>query len=207
MTQKRRVLFIALSALSLSGLAACGKLSDAIQSTDQAVSAHELQHSFKDSCSKNIALTAIGSSEFETYQFSGNSVTKTDEYFSSGDCTTPAVMVVYNGTFEKKDQVQQNTYQINATFTTVTVTPQDDQGKTLLNTLSFCGITNWTTGTAVDLSAQAGVGLCSLDKLPKSVFDIYSVDNNVLYLGKGSDKSTADRRPTDVDRSNGYTQQ
>jgi hypothetical protein len=200
------VTVIAGSLISIIG-SGCDSLQNAAGNAQAGVSASELQHKWQQNqCASIGSLKLIGASVQTTYEFSGEQITKTDQIFSSANCTDPAVSIAYVGTFNKRDQVSDGVFQIDIAYQNVTVTAQNDVGVKVLGDTKFCGDGTWTVNQGVNLTAQARDALCPLDALPETKYDIYSVQNDTLIFGQGDDNSTPDKRQTALDSSDPYHQ-
>jgi hypothetical protein len=186
---------------------ACDSVNNAVNNAEAGVQAQELQHSWQqNNCASIGSLKLIGASIQTSYQFSGAQITKTDQIFSSANCTDPAMSIAYVGTFNKKDQVSDGVYQLDINYQNVTVTAQNDAGIKVLSDTHFCGNQSWTANQGVNLTSQTRDALCPLDALPEAKYDIYSVQNGTLFFGQGDDNGTPDKRQTVLDQSDGYHQ-
>jgi hypothetical protein len=183
----------------LALLAGCGSgAKDAANKIEAKIEAPELTHTWEaDKCSNDVI---FGTSKRTQYDFSGNIVKRIEQTFSHENCVDPAGTVVYTGSYKKGDEVQKDVHAIDMTFTSVSVTALNDTGVKLLNTLKLCGKGDWTINVSVDMTAQNRDKLCPVKALPETVFDIYTVEGNKFYWGKGDKKATAADRPSQIDR-------
>jgi hypothetical protein len=205
---KRKILITVLagSLISIIG-SGCDSVQSAATNLEAGVSASELQHKWQQNqCASMGSLKLIGASVQTTYEFSGAQITKTDQIFSSANCTDPAVSVAYVGTFNKKDEVSNGVFQLDISYQNVTVTAQNDVGVKVLTDTKFCGDNTWVINQGVNLTSQARDALCPLDTLPEAKYDIYSVQNDTLIFGQGDDNGTPDKRQTTLDPSDPYHQ-
>ncbi len=186
----------------------CGKsLKDRIDGAESALESSELQHTFvQEKCNDPLVLKVIGLTTKASYEFAGKEVRRTQHYYSAADCQGPAIDVTYVGTYEKKAEVQKNVWQLDMNFTSVAAVALNDSGKGTLNTTGFCGKSYWQVNVPADLTAHARDALCPLTDLPDPVFDLYTVENNVLFFGKTSDKSAPTKRPGELEREDAYHQ-
>jgi hypothetical protein len=168
----------------------------------------DLQHRFQqEKCSESLALKIIGGSKRTTLEFSGDSVARNEQFFSEGDCKEAvAVDVIYRGRFEKKDEIQEDVHQLNLSYGQVVVIPRTEAGVNALNTINLCGTSDWAIGREVDVTAVSRGATCPVDGTPQNIFDIYTIQDDVLFLGKGdaASKATPETRATELDREQGY---
>lgn len=187
------VMLVAASAIG------CG---NSVDDAKEAAKAPELQKSWQaERCDSIGSLRLIGASTRQGYEFSGETLKKVDQIYSEADCVEPAVSVTYTGVFTTHDEIAPDVSPFEVTFQSVQVVPMNEKGKDLLNTVNFCGKKDWAIHVPADLTAAARGNLCPLDALPKSRFDIYSVQDGVLYFGKGDDDdlTAAESRPVELD--------
>ena len=150
-------------------------------------------------CIRHSGLRLIGVSYTTTYNFSGNLVARADQYFSDSRCTVLATAVTYSGTFEVKDQIAAGVYQINFSYNTVTVIPQNDRGVDFLNDFHVCGKGDWALNVSADVTAQRRDLSCNLSKAPEVVYDIETVRDGFFYLGRSNDNVSPDYRPSELE--------
>lgn len=188
----------------------CGDAKDTVEELAGSIDASELQHDFADErCREPLALKVIGGSKRTGYKFSGKDVTRNEQYFSEGDCKDAvAVNVVYRGSYDKKNEIQDNVHAIDMTFGKVLVTPLTDAGVKTLNTFNLCGVSDWAVGREVDVTGASRDAKCPVIGTPQAIFDIYTTSDNQLFFGKGDDgdKSAAEKRPTEINREIPYRQ-
>jgi hypothetical protein len=192
------------TSLSLSACNSDSSVGDAVNSAQEAAETAPLQHTFAAQQCSGGAMKLAGTSSRVEYAFSGNKVAKTVQVFSDSNCQSIAATVVYNGEFEKKDSVAPNVNQIDITYKTVAVEANDQAGQNVLNTTKFCDQNNWQLNQPVDMTGAARDTFCPLDAMPKVSYDIYSVENNTLFLGNGDNKDAPGNRPSQLDRTSPY---
>jgi len=197
-----RTIHAAGAVLALSLMVGCGdSQGNPIASTAANISNPDMMHLWQEgNCREPLALKLIGGSTRTTYEFSGIEVKKTEQYFATSDCTDLASTVVYIGSFDRKDELQKNVFQVNMLFNQVLVEAKNAGGQKVLNTAAFCGTSNWSINVPIDLTTHTRDSLCPLATLPQSIFDIYTIEDASLFFGKGDDKASADKRPTELNR-------
>ena len=197
--------FIAL--ITLPTLAGCGafKTSDSGQKGDQVNP--QLAAEWDSNCaaigfmgfaSKASILTigAIGDFDRETQVFSAAGC-------ASGD---QALSMKVSGTYDIVGDANiagEAAKNINFTVNTASLTPTSQHAVDLLNAASYCGVTAWQTGTAVDIAGKD----CAGESLKQGavVFDVYEqAGNDVIYFGNAPmwfDRTSSGDRPTALDKS------
>jgi hypothetical protein len=170
--------------------------------------ASELQYKFlDDTCREPLALKIIGASQRTSFEFSGLSMTRNEQYFSEEDCKGDvAIDVYYRGKYSQGDEVQANVHPIDLSYDSVTVVPRNEAGVKVLNTFDFCGITDWTVDREDNVTTVSRDAKCPAEGTPKNVFDLYSMKDDVLVFGKGkdSDKATPQTRATELNLETTY---
>jgi len=149
------------------------------------------------------AIRAIGGDSRESFQFSGNNVKHTIDLFAAGENKTPIVTIFYSGTYERGEDLGNDTYQINFSYDKAEMVARNATAVQFLNTMSFCGKNDFAVGKTVNMTADSSNELCPLEDMPSHVFDIYKVEGDRVFFGKG-DKTSADKRPKDLDRDNPF---
>lgn len=178
----------------------CGTTSshDAAETVGNTLKDYKIMGTWGSSCTESKILHA---SMKEFYTFDGNNLSKVREFYSKSDCTDPIVRVAHEGTFgiDFKNDLGENSRNIDFDYKTASVTPLTDGGVTLLNATHFCGEKDWKVNTAFDLTKASEGITCPLDQA-KSVYDIVRVDGDQLYFGHGGPKNTTKERPTALDK-------
>ncbi|MES2965063.1 MAG: hypothetical protein V4760_14350 [Bdellovibrionota bacterium] len=93
--------------------------------------------------------------------------------------------------------------EVDITVTSVRVKPVTETGVGILNLRAFCGMTDWEVGVERDVTGATGGRAC-FPKLPKTFYDIFSIEEGKLYFGKG-DISSVQTRPQLIDRNRLFT--
>jgi hypothetical protein len=125
-------------------------------------------------------------------------------YHSTGTCTEESVEVLAEASYNKGSDVRTNVAAIDITIQKIVMKPISEMGVTLLKTSAFCGQTEWVLGEPKDVTAFTGKTNC-YPKVPQTMFDIFSIDGEKLYFGKGTDISTPAKRPTEINIELPYT--
>jgi hypothetical protein len=187
---------------SLVAFAGCGNAKDAADSIASGIANADLNHTWvRDHCSSS---KIIGKSYRVQFEYKGNEVKRTEQYFSSADCNELAGTVVYSGLYERKPGATKELAQLDSHFTTVSITPLNEAGKNLLNSTSFCGDGTWELNQAKDMTACTTRALSPLTKLPQSSYDIVTIEGVNLYMGEGAKKEDPAKRPSKLDREISY---
>jgi hypothetical protein len=148
-------------------------------------------------------IRVLGGSERDTFTFSGNEVQKAVDIYPGPEGGTPVMTVIYKGTYSRGNDLGNETYQIDLSYKTVELVARNEDAVKVLNTLNFCGKSDFALGVNADLTANSPEGLCPLDDTPSVVYDIYKVEGDRVFFGKG-DKTSAEKRPTELDRENPF---
>lgn len=149
-------------------------------------------------------IRVLGGYERDSLEFAGNDVIKSvDVYPTEAVGSTPALTIFYRGTYKRGSDIGDKTFEIDMTYNTVEVVARTEDALKLLNSLTFCGKNDFVLGQAANLTNNANDQLCPLDDLPKTVYDIYKVEGERVFFGKG-DKTRADARPRELDRESPY---
>ena len=134
-----------------------------------------------------------------TLTFSGNSFTLTGSFSEDANCSTPVFSSSQKGTFkigaEKILTSGDTVKELDVTSTEVHVTLHDELYVGFFNTSSTCNKTDWKKDVEVDVLGCDDFG-------PDTIYDIYKVDGNKLYLGDSSEEGvgeSSDTRPTELD--------
>jgi len=196
----------------LVAICGCSKANDAATTlggqTDKDVKTLELKSTWKTPCEKASTLLEVFGIPSQSIVFDfGSSHSSTTKLFREDNCQTPVISIVENGNFSVGDKVTDNVYNLNEHYNSVAVTPVNDDGMNALNTIQACGFTDWKTGQAKDVTAQSSttpvISRCWI-KTPRDVFDIVMITGEQIKLGlvkDGKDKTTPEKRPTEIDQS------
>ena len=203
---------IATAALATLSLVACQKAADHVadESNKQVTQAQMVGQWISACDQKGLLWAAAGiKSEQIVYNFYSNSG-KTSKLFSDDNCQNEVGEATYTGTAiigAPSAADNSNILDLNYLSVSITITNQDTVN--LLNSplTPGCGINDWAINVARDVTAAAGGANCPIAK-PAQVFDIVKTDGRTLHFGQadaGHDKSTHDKRPVQLDLSNGYS--
>lgn len=187
---------------------ACGKSpAETVRDAQNSIKNSDLNHSWQEEgCRDSGALKLAGASTRVVYEFHENHVIRKEQYFANTDCRELAVTLVYSGTFEKRDEVQKDVTQLNFQFTQAQAIAESDAGRGFLETTKFCGESGWKIGSPVDLTARTRDSLCPVSNLPMNTWDIYSIENDRLFFGRGDDKGSPEKRPSVLNRDQPFHQ-
>ncbi len=148
-------------------------------------------------------IRVIGGFERDSFEFKGNDVLKTVDVYASQDGGQPALTIFYKGTYDRGTDLGSEVYEINFHFQTVEMIARTEDAMKLLNGLTFCGKNDFKVGEAANLTANSADPLCPLDDVPFNVFDVYKVEGDRVFFGKG-DKTKAETRPHELDREHPF---
>jgi len=128
--------------------------------------------------------------------------TRTETYFGSDACDSPAFAMTINGTYEvpEKPEDENASGTLNLTVTKAEVEVHSDDAVDILNTLSLCGIDNWQKDERIDITGkECGTGY--IINNGDVIFERYSLRNDRLYLGNTylfMSEDSAKDRPSSV---------
>jgi hypothetical protein len=132
--------------------------------------------------------------------------------FVDDACSTPVTTLTQHGTYASLDASKsvEGATNINFTITSAAITAQSDDAAKMLNAASYCGITAWANGKAIDVMDKPCLG--ATHPSGEVLFDIYELSNgdDLLNFGKGSlflDQDDANSRPTTLDESRAFIRQ
>ena len=143
----------------------------------------------------------------ETFTLSGTTVSSKADYYSDASCTTldnrfsgtyTNVVIGDNVTFTDGTSGRKISYDVQATEVTIFSATTTS----LYNSASYCGLTNWTTNTAVDITGKTCLGTV-MDVKNTTKYNLYNLMGNNLYLGT----SKTDVYPTTVNTNVMYVKQ
>lgn len=132
--------------------------------------------------------------------------------YSDNACNLSGATVTERGTVATlgKSNFVADAKDINFTVSTATIAPANDDSAKSLNTVSYCGRTDWQKDVTVDVLGKECLG--KNHAKGEVNFDIYRLDGDkkLLTFGKGSiwlDKSDASTRPTELDETKVFEKQ
>ncbi len=164
-----------------------------------ATAAEELQGSWQSNCRD---AEKFGLTESSKLEVTGTSAVQVTSASSTGSCGTTAVVITQNARFSAGSANGQGRA-LDITVTAVKVKPLTETGVGILNLAAFCGITDWQAGVERDVTGSTGGRSC-FPQLPKTFYDIFSVDEGKLFFGKGDNSSQA-TRPQTIDKARSFT--
>jgi hypothetical protein len=144
-------------------------------------------------------IRVLGGSDRDTFTFSGNEVVKAVDIYPGPEGGTPVITVFYKGTYSRGNDIGNETFEINLNYNTVELVARNEDAVKLLNGLNFCGKNDFAIGVNANLTNSSAEALCPLDDTPTVVYDIYKVEGDRVFFGKG-DKTSAEKRPKELDR-------
>lgn len=158
--------------------------------------ADELQGLWESNCTD---AEIFGITENSSLKVEGLQMTRLSRFHSNGSCTATAVEVEQVATFEKKEPITPNGFQVDILIAKISIRPVTDLGVQILKLTKFCDISDWTLNQTRDVTEKTGSERC-FPKVPSTLFQIYAVDGNRLFFGKtNADPLTAEQRPTELD--------
>ena len=182
------------------GGGAPGGPSDPANPAGQGGPAGDLQGTWESTC---LAATSFGLTETSRIAITGQEFTQTGRVSASGNCSTNDVEVTLTGQYQRRAQVSGAIYQIDTTFATARIKPITVLGAEMLKLAGWCGFSDWAVGQEKDVTAKTGADRC-FQKLPATIYTIYTVEGGRLYFGKGGDVTQPARRPVELDREDYY---
>ena len=133
----------------------------------------ELQGSWNKPCKSEL---------IETISFSGDTFHYTETSHQDSECKKKLFVIDLTGTYTVTGPATSpsGAQNLDEVFTTATITPADDAAAKMYNSMSYCGMKNWTAGEAVDLMGKTCGQIHFTD--PHHL-DIYKISNGKLSLG------------------------
>lgn len=192
-------LFAALSITALAFSCSSSGPGSADDGEAQATAAEELQGSWQSNCRD---ADKFGLTESSRLDVKGTTATQVTSASSTGACGSTAVIVTQTARVSAGGEVGEGRA-VDITVQNVKVKPVNETGVGILNLAAFCGITDWSAGEERDVSAMTGGSSC-FPKLPKSYYDIFSIQEGKLVFGKGAG-STPQTRPQLIDAARSFT--
>lgn len=182
---------------SFTLMVACG--SDESDSRGGIEGAFSSQAVWESSCldSDRFGLTMLSRFEIE-----GQAFRRVNQYFSDGTCRDVTIETVEEGSLLRTQAADGSASgDIDLNYNRIDIQPVAESGILALNTVTYCGLSNWQIRQARNVTQLSG-GNC-WDRTPRTVRDIYFVEGNNLYFGVGSEKQKigAASRPTAPDQN------
>ncbi len=141
------------------------------------------------------------------YDFSSADYKEVHTFYSEKDCRGEAAEVRYTGSLALKDAAPNGLRNVDFRFDNVELNVLGPAGKDVLEKAKFCGIETWSMGSPVNLNGKTGTAGCPLRKVPTGEFNVLSIENDVLFLGKSGLRGGADvekNRPKEVDHDKAF---
>ncbi len=206
-------IFLTTAALSTVALAGCGSMDTKAKDSKDSKGgvAPELVGTWKTACIEADFLGMNKKTDAVDYNAAGqfNHVTT---LASDDSCGSAALVLGVSGNFEVTGDdahVDGGAKDINYTIHGASLTPYSDGAVKALTLASYCGVTDWSAGKAVDIASRDCLG----EKLEsgQALFDIYRLsDDKALLLGDAMvwfDKSDSKDRPTKIATDRPYLKQ
>lgn len=205
----KNLLTVLIAGLMLTACANKNDETEVINSVDADVQAAGLMNTWVSGC-HNVALDIVGLDSQTVEYIFGTDLRRVTTYYDADTCATPVLKIVEWGTYENFDPVDGH-YKIDINWQQVALTPMSDGVRDVLNTVSFCGASDWATNTEREVTAQTSVDPV-LDrcwvKTPRGQFDLISISGSNLQLGEATadlDKTSAEKRPVTIDTQVTYS--
>lgn len=135
----------------------------------------------------------------------GEKISKLTRYHTNGGCAATGIEITQAGSFAKGAEVSPGVVSIDFHVAEATVKPVSNTGVDILKLSRFCGISDWQLNKARDITTTGGERC--IPKLPVTIFDIYSLEGNKLYFGRGDNLTNASKRPKELNRDLIYSRQ
>lgn len=180
-------------------LSACGD--DAEDTVRNVTTVPELQSSWISGCAGSSVLDLSTNTKLI---FEGSDFQRIQRYYQDTQCSSAEQLVVeYAGSFSvDEDAIEADDEgHINIKLEKAVVTPKDQSVADRLNTIRFCGVTDWQANKSQSLSGEDTENLCPLMNVPVTKYGIYKLtneDKTLLLDNEISDMSedSADRDTT-----------
>jgi hypothetical protein len=200
--KKTQYLITPVAVLAISSiLFGCGKTKDDIlEKIDEKLNPHSLSRVWEQDNCEDTNLNYWGSSKRIRYEFKGRKAKKKEVYYTDANCKEASITVSYVGKAEVGDEVKKDVKELNLTFNRALVTVHNQSGQTRLNDVKACKKDNWLINESADVTKHADEINCLDTKIPFQVFDIYTVKEGKLYLGRGESKDHLSERPKHLEK-------
>lgn len=191
----------------LGNLAGCwnkrGDDSDVVEAAQNTARDFKVMGTWESDCRGSKLLEA---QERHYYDFKADTfIDAHDFYFGSPDCKEPSFTLQYEGNFKigNVSSDVEDARDIDLAYRKrAIVTPQTDSGADKLNTLNFCGYSDWAKGAQKDVANQGGVVCSLLDRnLPETKLDLVKVADDQLFFGNSSGLDNTKVRPSALDEN------
>ena len=190
-----------LTALALTALlAACGNDKNLGKEIGQNVDEPELMRTWEGDCHGSDILDLSLKSYFA---FDGDDYKEVHTFYAESDCKGDAAEISYTGAITLKEKAPNGERAVDFRFDKVEAMAVGPRGKEVLEKAKLCGIETWDLGKAIELNGKTGTMGCPLRKVPAAEYNLATVENKILFLGKfglRGGASVEKDRPTKVDR-------
>jgi hypothetical protein len=181
---------------------ACGStIKDATQRFEEP----QLMDTWEGKCAKSDILDLSAKPYFK---FSGNLYQEAHTFYSDADCVNEAVEVTYKGELTLRETNSEQVRKVDFRFDHVEVKALNASGKDVLDKVGFCGVAAWEVSKVVNLEGKTGTLACPLRTVPTGEFNVFKVEQDMLYLGKSGLRggaTTESSRPSAVETANPFT--
>jgi len=126
--------------------------------------------------------------------------------YSDASCTTPRHVAAWTATATAGAVATGGVRPLDLAFESFRSTPLTDAEAELVNTNTYCGLTDWAKGVEKDILGRECYGL-AIPKGGKSL-DVYRIDEGNLRFGVGAKISTSPveaDRPSAIDETRVFT--
>lgn len=167
---------------------ACGSRGDQAWLEDSGLSpfAARVQGNWWAECSSS----PVGLSEISALYMSHESMKRTTQISFSTDCNTWDAEAVEDFNFWVNGDVGNNMRELELKLKNVTVRPLTVIGAAQLNTIAWCGVSDWAVGSTRDVSGQVGSENCFPSR-PKEMKSVIKLESDTLMIGRLESVSTA----------------
>jgi hypothetical protein len=191
---------------SLGLLSSCGKKSK-VDDNLPVISSLGLVGEWRQNCYQEVWFGAQG--RIDEFRFDvDKEFQRKVTFFKDDGCSEPIGVLETKGDMNEGEEIADGNgvREINFTVKEMTFKPQSDFITAALNTVSYCGISDWTVGNSVDLLGN-DCGGTSIDR-NESSYNIFKIDDERLYFGSTSlwlRQGDAAERPTDLELQHEFT--
>lgn len=190
------------------GVSSCGKRSDdtdVLQAAENTAKEIQLMGTWESECG---GAKLLGAPNKHYYNFTGDTfVDAYDLYFGQTDCQDSSAMLSYEGSFKLGEVIEKNdARKIDFEYKNrVFLKPFTEAGANHLNSISFCGITDWKQNVAKDLTHKGGI-VCGLlhNTIPETKKNIIKIEDDQLFFGASYGIELTKQRPESLDMKNAY---
>jgi len=176
-----------------------------IEAAKNTAKEHSIMGSWDSGCRGSDLLEAH---KKDKYSFEGDVFTLTTEFFAGSEkCEgTPSIVQSYEGTFKLLD-VNEDTEKarnIDFEYKNSYLMANTDGGVKLLNSLKFCGVSDWKKADKKKLNDLGGSVGCPIHRVPQKRFDVVKIENDELFFGYTTLIGLSKSRPAALDHETIY---